>query len=147
LRGETMTLSTDALNWLTRHRLKEVIRYEYTWALVFDEGAGASIECLWRLLENGRIRLTSEDDGHQFGLPAPVDADRRIREAIVGASVTGIVLHEGTLDLELRFENGYALQLIPTSSGYEAWNFYNSVPENFVAVGGGDLAIFRPRQL
>ena len=133
----------DDLNWLIGHRLKEVKRYEFSWALVFEDGAGATIECLWRLIGNGRIRCTSEDDGHQFGLPAPVDAEKELRELIVGAAVTGVVLQQGTLDLELRFDNGHSFQLIPGSAGYEAWNFY-SATQMFIAVGGGNLTVFGP---
>ncbi len=96
---------------------------------------------LWRLIENGRIRLTSEDDGHQFGLPSPVDAVLEVNQRLVGASCRSVTLHEGTLDLEIGFDTGHVLQLIPNSAGYEAWAVYEP-SRQFIAVGGGELAIF-----
>jgi len=59
---------------------------------------------------------------------------------LVGAAVEGLELRPGLLDLELRFSTGHALQLIPASSGYEAWNVF-SANRQFIAVGGGELAI------
>ena len=61
------------MDWLANRHFREVIRYEHSWAFAFEDGVGVTAECLWRLIENGRIRFTSEDDGHQFGLPAPRD--------------------------------------------------------------------------
>jgi hypothetical protein len=59
---------------------------------------------------------------------------------LVGAAVEGLELRPGLLNLDLRFSTGHALQLIPASSGYEAWNVF-SANRQFIAVGGGELAI------
>jgi hypothetical protein len=41
----------------------------------------------------------------------------------------------------LGFGSGHLLQIIPNSAGYEAWNLW--IDRNqFIAVGGGELAIF-----
>jgi hypothetical protein len=129
------------LNWLAKHRFLEAVRHEYSWSFVFDGSAGVSAGCLWRLLENGGIQRTSLDDGHKFGLPEPVDAVIEVNQRIAGAVVEAIVLHEGTLDLEIRFDTGHVLQLIPDSAGYEAWNA-NDRTREFIAVGGGNLTAF-----
>ena len=131
------------LDWLTGHRFQEMVRYEYSWALVFDGGICVTAGCLWRLIENGRIRVTNEDDGHPFGLPAPVDAVVRVNESVAGAIVTSVVLEEGTLDLEIRFGAGHALQLIANSCGYESWQAHDP-PREFIACGGGSLVVFGP---
>lgn len=131
----------NELAWLTGHRFQSLTRREYDWVVAFDKGASIVVACLWRLVESGRVRFTSEDDGHQFGLPAPVDAAAEVNRRLAAAAVVEAELRRGLLDLELRFSTGHALQIIPNSSGYEAWNV-SSGNSQFIAVGGGELAIF-----
>jgi hypothetical protein len=126
------------LVWLVGHSFQTITRREFDWVLVFDRNVLLVIDCLWRLVEAGRIRLTSLDDGHQFGLPTPVDAAAEITRRIALASVEAVKLREGTLDLELRFNTGHILQIIPDSTGYEAWNLSNGSGQ-FIAIGGGKL--------
>ena len=130
----------DCINWLAQHRFTEALRYEYAWDFIFDGGTGVSAECLWRLIENGRIRFTSRDDGHKFGLPSPVDVVLELNQRLAGVICTSVVLRDGTLDLEIHFDTGHVLQIIPDSSGYESWNARNP-PHEFIAVGGGNLAV------
>jgi hypothetical protein len=131
----------NELAWLVRHRFQSLTRREYDWVFAFDKDASIVVTCLWRLVESGRIRVTSQDDGQQFGLPAPVDAASEVNRRLAGAAVESVELRQGILDLELKFSTGHALQIIPDSSGYEAWNL-SSGNSQFIAVGGGDLAIF-----
>lgn len=99
------------------------------------------VSCLWRLMEGNRIRFTSEDEGQQFGLPSPVDAASELNRRIANAAVHSISLRDNTLDLEIRFDTGHVLQVIPDSSGYESWIAHNHTRQ-FIAIGGGELAIF-----
>jgi Family of unknown function (DUF6188) len=131
----------NELAWLVGHRLQSFARREYDWVVTFDKDASLVVACLWRLVESGRIRFTSADDGHQFGLPAPVDAVAEVNGRLAGATVEAVELRQGLLDLELRFSTGHLLQIIPESSGYEAWNVCSGNSQ-FIAVGGGDLAVF-----
>jgi hypothetical protein len=131
----------DNLEWLVEHRFREVIRYESTWDFVFDDEAVINTGCLWRFVKSGRIRLTSEDDGHRFGLPGPVNAVLTLNQALAGAKVVSVTLTDGTLDLEIRLTTGHALQIIPDSSGYEAWQASKPGWSCF-AQGGGNLVIF-----
>src|SRR5271166_2325021 len=110
------------LAWLVGHRFQSLTRREYDWVIAFDRDASVVVACLWRLVESGRIRFTSEDNGQQFGLPAPVDAATEVNRRLAGGVVEAVELRPGLLDLELRFSTGYALQILPDSSGYEAWN-------------------------
>jgi hypothetical protein len=126
------------LDWLAKRRFQEAIRNEYSWTFAFDHGVSVKAECLWRLTEKGRIKVTNQDDGHQFGLPARVDAVLEVNQRLAGAPVTSVALREGTLDLEIQFDTGHRLQLIPDSAGYEAWAVYEPSRE-FIAVGGGEL--------
>jgi Family of unknown function (DUF6188) len=131
----------DTLDWLLKRRLQSVLRREHDWVFEFDGPATLAVECLWRLLDDGRIRLTSEDDAQQFGLPAPVVGAEEAGRCLVGSSIQSVDLRAGTLDLELRFNTGHALQIIPDSAGYEAWKVVDRGRE-YIAVGGGELAIF-----
>jgi len=134
----------NELKWLVGHSFQSLTRREFDWVLVFDKKASLVIECLWRLVENGRIRVTSQDDGQQFGLPSPVDAAGEVNHRLAQASVKAVDLREGLLDLDLRFSTGHIFQVIPNSSGYEAWNLLSETSQS-IAIGGGELTIFRQK--
>jgi len=128
------------LNWLVGHRFQSLTRRDYAWVFDFDREVNLVVGCLWRLVEAGRIRLTSQDDGHQFGLPSPIEAASEINRHIANSTVVAVELKQGLLDLELQFATGHRLQFIADSSGYEAWNLYQR-NRQYIAVGGGELAI------
>ena len=131
----------NELAWLVGHRFQSLTRREFDWVITFDKDASIVVECLWRLVEFGRIRFTSEDDGQRFGLPAPVDAAAEVNHRLAGAAVEAVELRPDLLDLEFRFSTGHSLQLLPDSSGYEAWNVCCR-NRQYIAVGGGELAVF-----
>jgi hypothetical protein len=131
----------NELAWLLKHRFQSLTRREFDWAITFDQKTNITVGCLWRLLESGRIRFTSEDDGQRFGLPAPVDAAAEVNRRLAGAAVIGVELRQGILDLEIKFSTGHILQIIPDSSGYDAWNA-SGLNGEFIAVGGGELTTF-----
>jgi len=130
----------NQLDWLLQYRFLAVSRREHDWIFTFDGQASLVVTCLWRLVEGNRIRLTNFDDEQQFGLPAPVDATETINSRLENATIVLVELREGTLDLRLTFDTGHTLEIIPDSSGYESWNFFG-LGQQFIAVGGGDLAI------
>src|SRR5262249_53859658 len=131
----------DELAWLVGCRFQSLARREYDWVIAFDKDANLIVACLWRLVESGRIRFTSEDDGQQFGLLAPIDAASEINGRLPGAAVEAVELRKGLLDLELRFSTGHSLQVIPDSSGDEAWQA-RSGDKEVISVGGGEVVIF-----
>lgn len=131
----------DTLAWLAGHCFQSLARREHDWIITLDTGTSVIVACLWRLTESGRIRCTSEDDGQQFGLPAPVDAAAEVNRHLTGAVITDVRLQQGLLDLELCFSTGHVLQIIPDSAGYESWNVSGRNRE-YIAVGGGDLIVF-----
>jgi hypothetical protein len=134
----------NSIEWLTKHRFVSITRRDYEWVFAFDAQAQLVVSCLWRLIENGRIRFTSEDHGHKFGLPAPVDAAFEVNQRLKGATIIKVELRDGTLDMSLRFDSGHILEVVPDSSGYEAWQLNNLTGKGtqYIAVGGGELAIF-----
>jgi Family of unknown function (DUF6188) len=129
------------LTWLAGQRLQSFSRREYDWPVTFDGGASLVIQCLWRLIEDRRIRFTSQDEGQKFGLPAPVDAAAEVARRLTGSIVEAVELQDGTLDLHIRFTDGHELQIIPDSSGYEAWSLTGH-SNRYFATGGGGLEIF-----
>ena len=128
------------LAWLVGRRFQSLSRREYDWVIVFDQHAAIVVSCLWRLVDSERIRITSEDDGHQFGLPAPVDAAAEVNLRLTDATIEAVEVRQGVLDLTLHFSTGHTIEVIPESSGYEAWNA-SSETKQFIAAGDGELAI------
>lgn len=131
----------NQLDWLIGHRFDAVTRREFSWGFIFDDQIAIESQSIWRLLEHDRITVASEDEGQAFGRPAPMDLVVEVGLRISGSTVTGVELQVGTLDLRLQFDSGHVLEIISASSGYESWNA--SYPgRSFIAVGGGELAIF-----
>ena len=129
------------LDWLAGCKFKNVDRREHDWVFTFEPEVALVTECLWRLVENNRIRITSADDGQLFGLSTPIDAAAELRSRLTEASVTGVDLKTGTLDLRITFSTGHVLELVPDSSGYEAWSA-SRPGRTCIATGGGELAVF-----
>lgn len=136
----------ESLAWLVERPLQSVLHRDHDWLYRFEDNAALNVSCLWRFIEEKRIRLTSEDDGRLFGLPAPVDGEAELTRCVCNAKVEAVVLTRGTLDLELHFDTGHILQIIPDSAGYESWIAYDH-GKQFFAVGGGELAIYSGQPL
>jgi hypothetical protein len=100
--------------------LEQIARHDHSWGFTFSDGLNLQVHCLWRLLVAGRIATTSEDHGHKFGLPTPVDCVEELRRLIGGTAVIAASVRAGTVDVSLDFGSG-TLELIATSAGYEAW--------------------------
>jgi hypothetical protein len=125
-------------DWLKEHRFQSITRRENDWLFAFDGEVRLTVECLWRLIEAGHIRITNQDHGQQFGLPAPVDVLAEVNSRLAGAAIQAVKLEPCLLDLELRFSSGHVLQIIPESSGYEAWQLTDR-QRFFIAGAGGEL--------
>ena len=104
-------------------------------------GYRIQIEGLWRLLSNGSLARTSEDDAQLFGRKTPVNAISDLSNALLGRSLATVEVHSGTADLTLGFGH-HVLQVISSSAGYEAWQVEG--PEGMMAVGqgGGNVAVW-----
>ena len=96
------------------------------------------IESLWRLLSSGALVLTSRDDGQMFGHDAPVRAISELSSKLSGRAVMAVDVAQGTADLALHVD-GYTLQAIADSSGYEAWQVEGPTSTLAVGQGGGNV--------
>ncbi|WP_188769704.1 hypothetical protein [Novosphingobium endophyticum] len=123
----------------------EIARREADWAINIAGGGSIALPVPWRIVTGGLIAFADEDDGQQFGLPAPVDGAATANELIGSRSIIGISVDSQTSDLALHFEDGIRLDAFNNSSGYEGWQI-SLLPENggmsVVALGGGGVAIY-----
>ena len=133
-----MSTDVERANELLRTwvgRTCEAFRREGDWLFVFSHGGSApaperppdhadvAVWCAWRLIAEGRKRLfgrdinrrivrCSGDDGHQFGHPAPVDAQAEAQKVIGESRVATVTIDAVTNDLEITFETGTVLQIV-----------------------------------
>jgi hypothetical protein len=123
-------------------RLKSAKRLDYNWDFRFDAGSSLMLESLWRLVSDVAIEVTSEDDNQQFGLKTPIDAAALLRAKIGDKRVSDVRIDGVTSDLTLYFGEDLRLEVVSTSSGYEAWSLH----VNKVQIIGrnGDTVVFSP---
>ena len=63
----------------------------HVWQFRFGDGeATLNLECPWRLLLNGAVAFGGDDDGQQFGLPAPLDGVKET-EKLLSASLVSLI--------------------------------------------------------
>jgi len=99
------------LSWLIGRRLQSVEKKDFSWFFLLDDGTSIASESQWRLVEQ-RVVVSSEDHGHRFGLPSPVNACEVVRQNIVDSFVARFELDNQTSDLSLCFNNGATLQFL-----------------------------------
>jgi hypothetical protein len=98
-------------------------------------------ESPWRFITAERVFVTSEDHGHPFGLPAPVDAAARVMSSTDDLRVSAASIHEWTGDLQVYFGLKVYLECLQMSCGYESWRLYIHGAET-ICIRGGGLAHF-----
>ena len=126
-------------SWIVGKPIKVSFSEPSTWFFAFGESLGISVECPWRLLENGRIVISSDDHRQQFGLPAIVDSVERASSLLDYKAIQRVEVRQGTVDLFIDFDGGIRLEIIPISSGYESWQISTPTGKHIVAQGGGQL--------
>jgi hypothetical protein len=136
----------EALRWLKEQRLTDAGKENNAWFFTFECGGGVSTEQAWRVLTSEGIVATSDDHGHQFGLPAPVDAPKRAKETIGANKVSTYCFSKGSSDLLIDFEGGAQLQLLNLSCGYESWHAVND-GVHVICMGGGNLSTYDEKVL
>jgi hypothetical protein len=104
----------------------------------FGSDFDIAIGCQWRLRDDVRIFVTNTDDGHWFGLAAPVDAAAKANEALDGKILNSIEFSSTTGDLIFHFSERLTLEILTTSFGYESWVMFLR-NEHFAVGGSGGL--------
>jgi hypothetical protein len=106
------------------------------WTFMLGPPAGIGSSSPWRLLEQGRIRVSSADHRQQYGLPAPIDSAEKFNSISSGARVLRVEVREGTSDLILELEREFRLEFLPIASGYERWSVWGPDETTYVAQAG-----------
>lgn len=125
---------------LVGEQLRSVEKRDFSWFFGFSGEVSLATETFWRLINEDRIVVTSEDHGHQFGLPEPVDA-ASVLSSIVGRSVEGAGIDASSGDLTIEFSGHVRLQLLQMSGGYESWRL-SCLGSETICAGGGKLVHF-----
>jgi hypothetical protein len=117
-------------------------RREADWSFAFGNNCNVTTASDWRFVDARGITLSSKDDGHQFGLPTPVDVERQANEQLGSSAVVAIEVDRPTADLNVFFVNGIRLQILNTSIGYESWMAsFQCDGEEIGLIGGGGGAV------
>jgi hypothetical protein len=88
-------------------------------ALLFANGTKLQAE-YWRLIDDGKARISSFDHQQQYGLPVPIDAIREVQQLIQNRLVADARLDSETGDLVFNFSGNIKLQIL-NFTGYEVW--------------------------
>lgn len=122
----------------------QVHRREADWSFCFGPDVSLAVSVPWRIVSDAGIVLGGEDDGHQFGLPKPLDAEALANRLLSDAKVKQLDADELTADLRIVFEGGVRLDIFNNSAGYEGWQAYLPPSEHegnmVIGMGGGGLA-------
>ena len=115
--------------------LNHLDKHEHSWGFGFSDGVSINVECPWRIIIDGSIRIAGDDDGQRFGLPEPVDAAALGMELLAAKPVIALLPGVVAGDLAIQFEGGPILQVVANSAGYEAWVLR---ADDVLVVGRGD---------
>lgn len=134
-------MQDELIRLLVGKPLRSVARREYDWVFTFADDVAVVCPCLWRIIERGRIVLTSNDHGQQFGLPAPIDGAEEGKKRLAEKRITVVSIRRETGDLAITFSEETVLEILTDSAGYEGWEF--SAPGlQVVVIGGGELRVW-----
>ncbi len=111
------------------------------WTINFKNSIILGTSTLWRLLKDEKIILVSTDNGHQFGLPKPVDTVNEMANFLQGQKLSKIKIKKNTADLILSLTNGFEIEVFISSGGYESYDLYAD-NKRYIGMGMGDVAIF-----
>jgi hypothetical protein len=136
-------VSEYSLDWLCEDAIDSVEASPFRFTFRFRSGGTLKVSCPWRVVAQG-VQISSEDHDQQYGLPAPLDAALEATALLRGHRLASVVVAEHTADIRLTLDNGFELQIIPFSSGYEAWESFSPDGFHIVAQGGGQLTGFDP---
>jgi hypothetical protein len=127
--------------------IAELSRQENGWAVSLG-ACGVFTSSLWRLVSDGRVSVTSEDDGHPFGLGHPLDAEAEANSLLTGEAISALEIGRTTGDLIVRFSDGKRLEMLTTSAGYEGWVASFTMGDedvDLICGGGGAMSVVRVR--
>lgn len=111
-----------------------------TWYFYFSNNIYASSSGFWRLLKEDQIVSVSLDNGHQFGLPQPVNLEEEINAILAGKTLVDIIVNKDTSDLTLNISDNFKFQIFISSFGYETYEFTVG-NDRYIGLGSGKIGI------
>ncbi len=111
-----------------------------SWSFNFEGRLRLNAQCPWRIVTNRGIELGSEDDGQQFGLPAPVNGGAVALRLLAETTIKQLQITDKTGDIVFEFESGVRLEIFNNSSGSEGWNCGTPSGLQVIGMGGGSTA-------
>jgi len=132
---------TSEVEQLVGQSLRSVEKKGYTWFFEFADDIAIATESPWRFMNAEAIVVTSEDHGHPFGLPTPVDAAERVLSGAAEQTVIAASIGRATGDLSIEFGHRLRLQLLQMSCAYESWRLHIRGSET-ICTGGGAIVYF-----
>src|SRR5688572_18421458 len=104
-------MSLVDLSWIPGNAVTSVSLVEpVSWWFELTDGTALRADTLWRVVTRERVEVTSADHGHQFGLPAPVDARTSAMLALSNARILHASVIQPAGDLVFQFENDARLE-------------------------------------
>ncbi len=124
-------------------RLSDVKKLDYTWYFKFEDVSVVITESPWRLSAAEEVYTSSADEEQQFGLPAPVNAAKRVLSKIGRRHVVAASVSPKSRDLVIEFKDGSFLEFFQLSAGYVAWRIVLRDVE-YTCEGGGRISRCAP---
>lgn len=124
-----------------------VTYYEETesWCFFFSDKTNVSIAGFWRIFKSNKIIFVSTDNGHQFGLPEPLDLVSEITKELSSKVLIEIKADKDTADLTLTLTDEIRIESYTSSTGYES--FYLAINgETYIGMGGGSVEVVVPTE-
>jgi len=137
---------TNELTFKTNSKFQSVTfdKSADSWYIVFADKIAFNVSVFWRLLSDKQIQLVSLDNGHQFGLPKPVDISQLLTEALTGKTLLEIKVKQNSGDLVLTLTDNFEFEIFISSTGYETYNFTLD-KKNYIGMGSGEIAVFNEK--
>lgn len=138
-------LGNECVQWLVGRTVDDVTFADpgSWWLEISGGGVIATHGGPWRLSTPAEMVASSEDHGHRFGLPSPLDAVDSLRSRVKGSQVTESSIRDGAPDLVLRFDSGLILEVLALSVGYENWEARDPSGRCIVVYGSRNAAAWQ----
>ena len=111
-----------------------------SWHFIFDNKIWITSSGFWRLLKSNKIVSISLDNGHQFGLPEPLDLVQELNNILTGKKLLKIVVENDTSDINLFISDDIKIEIFISSTGYETYEF-GIENKRYIGLGSGEIAI------
>lgn len=109
----------ESLNALSGHSIKKVENVDGATVIYFSNDDKIS-GVYWRLIGLPEERLSSFDDGQNYGLPEKINATKKLADAVVGKSAFSVKFDSASGDLEIELSSNFKIQVF-NFSGNEVW--------------------------